>query len=201
RPGDVMHGARTAGAALVGAVVAVERAALLAADLPGGLAVRRELERLLQEVAALLRVEGVGANGVESLQRDLAGHLRVVGDQRLVARLDEQELVPEALGIRKQERGVAALGRDTLGAEALLPKGERVLRGDAPGDAVDHAGARGAAPRAGIFEEGDVGARIAPLVAVEEVVDGRVILVDALLDEPQAQDARVEVDVARRVRG
>src|SRR2546429_4324590 len=91
-----MHGARAAGAALVGAVVAVERAALLAADLPGGLAVRRELERLLEEVAALLRVEGVGVNGVESLERDLARHLRMVGDQRLVARLDEQELVPPA---------------------------------------------------------------------------------------------------------
>ena len=107
--------------------------------------------------------------------------------------------MPEALGIRKQERAVAALGRDALGAEALLPEGERVLRGDAPGDAVDHAGARGAAPRAGIFEEGDVGARIAPLVAVEEVVDGRVILVDALLDEPEPEDAHVEVDIAGRI--
>src|SRR5438105_11607532 len=109
-PGDVMHRARAADTALVGAVVAIERAALLAADLPGGLAVRRELERLLEEVAALLRVEGVGANGVESLQRDLARHLRVVGDQRLVARLDEQELVAEALGIPEPKGAISVLG-------------------------------------------------------------------------------------------
>src|SRR5438874_826540 len=67
RPGDVMHGARAADTALVGAVVAVERAALLAADFPGGVAVRRELERLLEEVSAPLRVASVRANGVESL--------------------------------------------------------------------------------------------------------------------------------------
>jgi hypothetical protein len=37
------------------------------------------------------------------------------------------------------------------------------------------------------------------LVGVEEVVDGGVVLVHRLLDHPQPQDARVEVDVARGV--
>src|SRR5205823_2884613 len=43
--------------------------------------------------------------------------------------------------------------------------------------------------------------RRALLVAVEEVIDGRVVLVDALLDHPQAQHADVELDVPGRVRG
>ena len=46
-----------------------------------------------------------------------------------------------------------------------------------------------------VLEEGDVRAGAALLVGVEEVVDRRVVLVDGLLDEPQAEDARVEVDV------
>ena len=44
-----------------------------------------------------------------------------------------------------------------------------------------------AAPRARVLEEGDVRAGAALLVRVEEVVDGRVVLVDRLLDEPQAE--------------
>ena len=39
------------------------------------------------------------------------------------------------------------------------------------------------------------------LVAVEEVVDGRFVLVDGALDHPQAEHARVELDVADRVAG
>src|SRR6185295_19824057 len=39
------------------------------------------------------------------------------------------------------------------------------------------------------------------LVGVEEVVDGRVVLVHRFLDEPEAEDANVEVDVARSVGG
>ena len=51
----------------------------------------------------------------------------------------------------------------------------------------------------GILEERDVGARVALLVGVEEVVDGRVVLVDGLLHEPQPQHAGVVLDVLRRV--
>ncbi len=39
------------------------------------------------------------------------------------------------------------------------------------------------------------------LVGVEEVVDGRVVLVDRLLHEPEAEDAGVVLDVPRRVGG
>src|SRR5437660_1504252 len=57
------------------------------------------------------------------------------------------------------------------------------------------------APRVRVLEERDVRARAALLVRVEEVVDGRVVLVHRLLDEPQAEDAGIEVDVPRRVAG
>src|SRR6266513_24981 len=83
--------------------------------------------------------------------------------------------------------------------EPLLPEAERVLRGDAPANGVNHAGAGAALAGARVLEEGDVAAGLALFVRVEEVVDGRVVLVDALLDEPQAEHAHVEVDVAGRI--
>ncbi len=84
-------------------------------------------------------------------------------------------------------------------AEPRLPEVERRLRADAPLDRVHHPGARATAAHARILEERDVAARRSLLVRVEEVVDGRVVLVDRLLHHPQAEDARVEVDVPRRV--
>src|SRR5262245_53296072 len=66
---------------------------------------------------------------------------------------------------------------------------------------MHHSLAGASTPRPRVLEERDVGARGAALVRVEEVVDGRVVLVDRLLDQAQAEHAHVEVDVARRVAG
>ena len=55
--------------------------------------------------------------------------------------------------------------------------------------------------RAGVLEEGEVGAGIPRLVGEEQVVDGRVVLVDGFLDQPQSHHADVEVDVALGVLG
>ena len=52
-----------------------------------------------------------------------------------------------------------------------------------------------------VLEEGHVAAGVALLVRVEQVVDGRIVLVDALLHEPEAERAGVELDVPRRVPG
>ena len=68
-------------------------------------------------------------------------------------------------------------------------------------DRVHHPVAGAAAPDARVLEERDVGAGRPLLVGVEEVVDGRVVLVDRLLDEPQPQHAAVVLDVGRRVAG
>src|SRR6476646_1741899 len=61
-----------------------------------------ELERL-EQLGARLRIGAVGAGGVEAAQGDLLRHLRVVGDQRLVLHLDDQQLVLEALGVGEDQ--------------------------------------------------------------------------------------------------
>ena len=73
------------------------------------------------------------------------------------------------------------------------------MRGDPPDDPVHVAGPGPARRHAGELEEGEIGAGAALLVGEEEVVDGRVVLVDRLLDQAQAHHPRVEVDVALRV--
>ena len=92
------------------------------------------------------------------------------------------------------------LALDALVSEAALPEVDGLGRSDPPDDGVHHPRASAAEARAGVLEEGDVVPGRALLVAVEEVVDGRVVLVDALLDEAKTEDACVEVDVpaARR---
>src|SRR5207247_6082131 len=70
---------------------------------------------------------------------------------------------------------------------------------DPPDDCVHHPGPSRPAPRARILEERDVRAGAADLIGVKEVVDGRVVLVDRLLDEPEPEHARVVLDVLRRV--
>ena len=72
---------------------------------------------------------------------------------------------------------------------------------DAEDDGVDHPVAGAAATGARVLEERQVVARRSLLVAVEEVVDGRVVLVDGLLHQAHADHARVEVDVPAGVAG
>src|ERR1700680_715170 len=58
-----------------------------------------------------------------------------------------------------------------------------------------------AAGGARVLEECQVRSRRALLVSVEQVVDGRVVLVDGLLDHPQAKHPGVELDVLASVAG
>src|SRR5205085_346301 len=111
-------------------------------------------------------------------------------DERLVRRGRDDEVVPQALRILEWDA-----------AHPLPPELERLVGADAPDDRVDHPRARAAALRAGVLEERDVRAGTSGLVRVEQVVDGRVVLVDRLLDEAQAEAARVEGEVLRRVAG
>ena len=104
-------------------------------------------------------------------------------------------------GSAKRRRRLVALGLDVLAGEALGPEVDRLRARDPPDDRVDHAGAGAARGGARVLEEGEVGSRAALLVGVEEVVDGRVVLVDGLLHQAQAEHARVEVDVAGGVAG
>ena len=68
----------------------------------------------------------------------------MVGDQRLVAGVVDDELEREPLRVVDQHRAVAPLAAGALGPEV-----ERLLRGDAEDDAVHHpvaGAARGASP-------------------------------------------------------
>jgi hypothetical protein len=165
-------------------VVEVERAALLAAGLPAPVGAR-EAERL-EQVAAGLGLRRVRAHGVEALQRVLGRHLGVLGDQRGVAHVRDQQLVVEPLGVGEQQVVAVALDLDAGVGQPLRPEVDRRRGSDPPDDAVDHAVTR--APRGGarVLEERQVEAGVGVLVPVEEVVDGRVVLVDRLLHEAEA---------------
>ena len=155
----------------------------------------------LHQCLAARRVGRERAHGLEALQRVLLRDLGVAGDQRRVGGLDDRELVLHALGIGEAQPPGLPVDRDALAGEPLGPEVERRLGADAMDDRLDHPRARPARRRARVLEERDVGARRALLVGVEEVVDARVVLVDGLLDEPEAEHAHVEVDVLARVPG
>ena len=199
-PGDVVDGAGAGDAGFLRRlVVRVPGAALRAADLPHGIAVRVERERLLEKLSARARIR-VRAHAVEALQGKLARYLRMSGDERLVVCLDDRELQCKSLRIGEAEVAFVALELDPLSGQTVVPELDRVLGGDAEDDPVHHPAAGSALGGVRVLEEREIAAGAALLVGVEEVVDGRVVLVDGLLDEAETEDAGVEVDVARRVR-
>ena len=100
----------------------------------------------------------------------------------------------EPFGVVEHERSLGASA-----ADASLPEVEGVVGADAEDDAMHHPVAGEPAGETRVLEEGDVGARRPTVVRVEEVVDGRVVLVDGLLDHPQPERVRVELDVLGRV--
>ena len=110
-------------------------------------------------------------------------------------------VVLETLGIREPKAIVNPVSPHLALAQPPRPEVEGVGRPDSPHDPVDHPVAGAAHGDARVLEEGQVGAGVPLLVRVEEVVDGRVVLVDRLLDQPQAENAGVEVDIPRRVAG
>jgi len=78
------------------------------------------------------------------------------------------------------------------------PKGEGLGAGDAQRAAGNSLGAAPFWPDRPI-EEGEVGARAGEAISVEQVVGADIILVDRLLHQPHAEDAGVEIVVARRI--
>ena len=102
----------------------------------------------------------------------------MVRDQRLVRRGYREELVVETLWVAEAQGAIGAGGLVPVLREPLLPEGQGIVAGDPPHDAVDHSRARSALGDARVLEERDVGAWVTGLVGVEEVIDGRVVLVD-----------------------
>jgi hypothetical protein len=151
----------------------------------------------LEQRGARLGARRVGANAVEAEQGVLGRDVVGARGQRRVVDVRDQQLVTQALEVGEREDAVVgALGRDALVGQARGPEVERLVGGDAPLDGVDHAVAGLAPLRPGELEEGQDRARRAALVAEVEVIDVGLVEVDRLLDQAQAQDAGVEVDVA-----
>ena len=175
--------------------------ALLAGHAPVAVAEALEAERAGQQVGARLGVGRVGADRGEALQRVLGGDVGRRADERALGPGVDLEDVAQPLGVGEGQPVAVALGGHALGRQPLLPEGDRLGRADPPDDRVDHPVAGAPGPGAGVLEERQVRPRRALLVGVEEVVDGRVVLVDRALDEPQPERARVELDVARRIAG
>ena len=111
-----------------------------------------------------------------------------------------RELVPQAFRVLEAESVVAPLEDGSLGREPPRPEVEGLLRRDAPHHRVNHPRARLSAAHAGVLEERDVAPGRALLVRVEQVVDGRIVLIHRLLDEPEPEHPGVEVHVSRGVR-
>ena len=196
-PGDVVHRARALAAAARRAA-GRRRSSSRARRRAAPRSPRRPASApssSLEHRAAALGSRAVRAHALEALQRASAGISGCAALERLVAARRDGELVAEALGVGEAQALAVALGRHALGAEAPGPEVDRVGRADAPDDAVHHPGAGAARDRARVLEERQLGAGVALLVGEEQVVDGRVVLVDRLGDQAQAQHARVEVDV------
>ena len=154
-------------------------------------------ERLLEQLTARAGL-GERAHGIEALQRMLCGNLGMLGDERRVVHRRHDEPMTQTLRILERH-AVVVTGRACLSREPALPEVQRGVRSHPPLHRVHHPAACAAAAHTRILEERDVAARRARLVGVEEVVDGRVVLVDRLLHHPEPENARVEVDVAGRV--
>ncbi len=160
-----------------GGVVAVEPAPRVAAHLPAGLEAEAD-----QQLVAPLGLRRVRARTGEAAQTVLLRDVGRVRDQRRLARVVDDQLELQPFRILEDERAA----RDNA-SDPLAPELERLLGADAERDQMHHPVAGPASRRAGVLEERDVCARRAALIGVEEVVDGRVVLVDGLLDHPQAE--------------
>ena len=147
------------------------------------------------------RARRVRAHGVEPLERMLGGHLRML--RRRAARPSTADTTSRWRRPSGSSKPTPSSSRDApASADSRLSQ-----KSSAASEPTRHCTVctipAPARPRrdAGILEERDVAPGRPVLVGVEEVVDGRVVLVDGLLHEPQAEDARVEVDVPRRIAG
>ncbi len=133
----------------------------------------------------------------------LRRHRARVPDRELPVRVDLDEREREAVWVVERQHRLAEprlllRPRGPVRAQALPPPRE------APGrnrerDLAHHPRAAPRRRQAGPRKEGDVGPRRAGGVRVEQVVRAGVVLVDAPLDEPHPEDARVEGQVLLRI--
>src|SRR5256885_13455111 len=121
--------------------------------------------------------------------------------QRLILRRAGDQLETQTLRVFEAET-IAFDRRVQPGRrQAPRPELEGFWGSDPKGDPVDHPRARTSAHQAWILEERQIRTGTAIFIRVKEAVDRGVVLVDRLLDEPQAQDPGIELEVLRGVGG
>ena len=201
RPGDVVDGAGARPARARDLVVGVERAAPVAAHLEARLAVGGEAERVGEERPAGVGVAGVGAHAVEPLDRHLGGISGWTATSGSSA-------VSTSRISRPRPSGSANVRRSPSRATSTPSRFSRSSqKATASAEPTRHTTVctipRPARPRRapGYSKKVMSEPALAGLVGVEQVVDGRVVLVHGLLHQAQPEDARVEVDVPGRVAG
>ena len=181
------------------AVVGVEGPPAHPTRFPHSAAGVAEAERLAQEGCTARGIGGVRPHPVEPLERVLDRDLGVGRHERLVRRVHDRQLEPHFLRVGEEEPSRLALRGDALALQPLRPEVQGLLGSDSPDDTMHHARAGTAAGGSRVLEERQVASGASTVVGVEQVVDGGVVLVDRLLDEPKAEDAGVELDVPGRV--
>jgi hypothetical protein len=135
-----------------------------------------------------------------ALARHRAVFPRREGTRRIALSFDERK--PQPVRIADGQRAVteASFNGFELRSIAFQPRGpepqavERHLEADFDRQAVADARRRHVRPR----KEREIGARTPLRVRVEQVIRAGIVLIDALLDQPHAQHAGVEVQVLLR---
>ena len=145
----------------------------------------------MARVAPALKRPHAGKAPEGKVRRDF----RVARDERPVPRRLGDELEPKAFRVVEAKPILFADRVDAGGGKAPRPELERLVTGHPERDTVDHPRAGAASGQARVLEEREVCAGASVLVGVEEVVDGGVVLVDGLLDQPEPHHAGVEEDV------
>ena len=172
-------------------VVDVEAAAARAARLPA--AARRPARTRAPRAGARagLGRGAVGATAWKPCRASSAGTSGWSAISGASGTSTTSELVVEALGVGEAQAAPVPLGLDRRWRRAAPPR-NRATSCEATRQTIrcTIAGARPPRRRAGVLEEGQVGAGVALLVGEEEVVDGRVVLVDGFLDQAQAHAPR-----------
>ena len=203
-PCDVVHSAGTRYPGASGRrVIDPAEVALLAVEAVGAVAEVGEPELLGQQalVGADDARRGVGPRGLDPEDRMLGWDVRVLGPERRVAVIGDDEHEREAVIVVEPQPALLAHRLEPAGTQALLPERERVLGADAELDPVDHSRTGVAARRAGELEPGEDRPGRPALVAEVEVVGVRLVEVDRLLHEPQPEHVGVERDVLGGVGG
>ena len=173
----------------------------ISGELPGRRSGRDPAHHLFDQPRRLCHAPAKGANTFETLQGKFRRDLLMQGCERRIACGRDGQLESESFWILELETIAVAGRRHAVRRQALRPELQRGHRSNPQRDPVDHPRASPAAGGARILEKGQVEPGRPGLVAVEEVVDVGIVLVDCLGHQAQPEDPGIEGEVTGGVAG